>query len=225
MNGEVMNAGLWANELDRLEPLGPRRCDYVLEETSPCVADLAAAMEIPASEVRERLDRGSRVFVARSRGGAIAAWLWVSTGEEWAPPLRQHLRFAADECYGWDASALPQHRGRGLFTALLRYGGWRMAREGYRWMWGGILDSNLASRHSCVGAGFRPVLRITAVLEPPPTRIECWPADYADERLVERARRVLGARELDRRTTEDAITGRPLEPVGTAAAALGGNDA
>lgn len=66
-----------------------------------------------------------------------------------------------------------------------------MAQEGYQLMWGGILDSNLASRYSCVAAGFRPVLRLTAIHERPPTRRHVRPADYADERLVERALRVL----------------------------------
>jgi hypothetical protein len=63
-------------------------------------------------------------------------------------------------------------------------------------MWGGIEDSNLASRHSCVAAGFRPVLRLTAVHEPPPTRLHVRPADYADEAVVERALRVLGDERL-----------------------------
>jgi GNAT superfamily N-acetyltransferase len=193
MSGEVTRGAMWVLKLQRLDRLGPNSSGYMLAETSMEVAELAAAMEAPASVIRERLERGCRVFVAWSRADAVAAWLWVSTGQERADPLRMDLRFAPDECYGWDAGALPRHRGHGLFTALLRYAGRRMAQEGYRWMWGGILDSNLASRHSCVAAGFRPVLRVTAILEPPPTRIESWPADYADEDLVERALRVLAA--------------------------------
>jgi GNAT superfamily N-acetyltransferase len=223
----IVRCALWANELLRLDRLGPNRSGYMLAETSTQVAELAAAMNVPAPVVRERLERGCSVFVALSRTDAVAAWLWVSTAQERAEPLCMDLHFAPDECYCWNAGALPQHRGHGLFTALLRYAGWRMAQEGCRWMWGGIIDSNLASQRSNAAAGFRPVLCVNAILEPPPTRLHVRPADYADERLVERALRVLGddaggAGALGSRTTEYAITGRP-QPDGRVAAALRGN--
>jgi GNAT superfamily N-acetyltransferase len=227
MNDDDVRCGMWANDLRLLDRLGPNRSGYMFAETSTQVAELAAAMNVPAPVVRERLERGCRVFVARSRTDAVAAWLWVSTAQERAEPLCMDLHFAPDECYGWNAGTLPQHRGHGLFTALLRYAGWRMAQQGCRWMWGGILDSNLASRRSCIGAGFRPILRLTAVHEPQPTRIECWPADYADERLVERALHVLGDHtdgscSFGRPTTEHTITGRPLALAGPVAAAMQG---
>ena len=189
----VVLCALWANELERLEPLGPRRSDYVLTEPSRRVAEpLAAAMGVNAPVVSERLERGCRAFVARACADTVVAWLWVSTGQEWAPPLRQVLRFAPDQCYGWNAGTLPAHRSRGLLTALLRHAGWRMAQEGYRLMWNGILDDNLPSRRAHASAGFRPVLRLTARHEPPPTRLQAWPADHADEAVVERAREVVG---------------------------------
>ncbi|TMC10551.1 MAG: GNAT family N-acetyltransferase [Chloroflexi bacterium] len=196
MTDNATRAALWAIELDRLEPLGPRRGDYLLAETRGRGADLAGAMSIDASVVRERLERGCRAFVAESRAGAVAAWLWLSVEREWADPLRQELRFGSGECYGWNAGTLPQHRGRGLFTALLRYAGRRMAGEGQHTMWTGVHDDNLASQRGHLAAGFRPVLRLAAYHQPPPTRLLAWPADYADERLVERARRLLGDERL-----------------------------
>jgi L-amino acid N-acyltransferase YncA len=192
MSAEIVRGALWANDLQRLDWLDPDRGDYVLSGTTMQVAELAAAMEVPAAEIRQRLDRGCRVFVARTRCGVVAGWLWVSTDREWAAPIRQDLCFAGDECYSWDAGTLPEHRGRGLFTALLRHAGWRMARQGRRWMWGGIEDANLASRRSCIAAGFRPVVRLIAIHEPAPTRLRVQPADYADPELVRRARVVLG---------------------------------
>ena len=185
-----VRGALWAIDLDRIAPLEPRRGDYVLTETHSRVAELAAAIEVTAAVVRQRLDRGCRAFVARSRDDVIASWLWVSTDREWAAPIRQDLHFASDECHGWNAGTLPEHRCRGLCTALLRYACREMTAEGRRLMWNGILDENLPSRRAHVAAGFRPVLRLTAV-HMPPAPLRARPADYADPELVARARRML----------------------------------
>jgi hypothetical protein len=193
VNGAVVRGALWVNDVNRLGRLDPCPADYVLTEVCARTVELAAAMEEPALVVRERLERGCRAYVAWSPNDTVVSWVWVSTGRERAPLLRQDLSFAADEAYSWDSGTLPPHRGRGLFPALLRLAGWRMAEEGRRWMWGGIEDSNLASQRACTAAGYRPVLRLTAAHEPPPTRLSCRPADYADPELVLRARLVLGA--------------------------------
>jgi L-amino acid N-acyltransferase YncA len=192
MTGAIVHGALWANDLTRLPRLDPNRGNYRLTETRVRVAELADTMKVPVSGVRERLERGSHAFVARSRTDGVAGWMWVSTGGEWAPPLRRGLRFASDECWGWDVHVLPQHRDGGLCACLLRYAGRQMAQQGYHWMWNGIEDSNLVSQRAHVAAGFRPVLHVTAVHEPPPTRLRVRPTDYADERLVERACRQLG---------------------------------
>jgi hypothetical protein len=68
-----------------------------------------------------------------------------------------------------------------------------MAESGMRTMWNGIHDDNLPSQRAHARAGFRPVLRVTAVLEPPPGRLRIWVAGYADERLVVRTRQMLRA--------------------------------
>jgi hypothetical protein len=186
MTWPIVRGALWANDLQRLDRLDPHRGDYMLIEMRGQVTELARAMELPTAVIRRRLERGSRAFVARSRDDAIAAWVWVSIGREEAPIIHQELHFADDECYGWGARTLAPHRDRGLFTALLRHAGWRMGREGIRWMWGGIEDCNVASRRANVAAGFRPILRLTAR-----ERLRVRPADYADEELVRRARLVL----------------------------------
>jgi hypothetical protein len=194
MSAAATRAALWANELWRLsQPEVPCR-DYVLVEVRGASGDdqLAVAMALDESVVRERLERGCRCFAARTRSDEVASWLWVSTGCEWAPPLQQRLYFAPDECYGWGAGTLPQHRRRGLFTSVLRWAGWRMAQDGCRLMWDGILDENLPSQRAHAAAGMRPILRMTAVHQPAPTPLRLRAADYADPELVRRARRVVG---------------------------------
>jgi hypothetical protein len=189
----IVRCALWANDLTRVRRPRSSCGEYVLVEMLPAQASrLAAAMAVGEREVIDRLERRCRAFAACDSLGNVVSWLWVSTGEEWAPPLRRTFRFVEGDCYGWSAGTLERHRGRGLFTSLLEQAGWWMAREGCHTMWNGIIDGNLASQRAHAAAGFRPILRVVAHHEPPPTRIECWPADYADERLVERARRVLG---------------------------------
>ena len=110
-------------------------------------------------------------------GGAAGRWL--------------HL--ADDECYGWEAGTLPEHRGRGLFTALLLASGRAMAAEGRRVMWGGIHDHNLASQRANAAAGFRPVLQLQLHAD---GDLHTSPAPYADARLVTRALALLGRQEV-----------------------------
>lgn len=189
----VVRGALWASDLT----CGRRSADlsgYVLLsiERGWLVSELARAMEVGESEVRARLDRGARAFAAWAwHSDEIAGWVWVSTGSEMADPIRRELRFQPDECYGWGAHVLKRHRGNGLFAGLLRYAGQHMAERGYRLMWGGILDSNRASQHSSLRAGWRAVLHLVAEHEPEPTRLRTWRVEYADEHLVERARLIV----------------------------------
>ena len=195
MNDDVTRCGLWAaHDLTRRRQPLPSCGEYVLLEVllDRLAGQLAGAMAVDERQVLGRLERGCRAFAARDWRDEVVSWLWVSTGQEWAQPLRRILRFAEGECYGWNAGTVEQHRGRGLFTALLEHAGWRMAEAGCHTMWGGILDSNLASQRANARAGLRPILRVVAHHDPPPTRILSWAADYADQRLVERARGVLG---------------------------------
>ena len=189
----IVRCAIWENDLARLRrprsSCGGYRLFDVLADG--LATQLATAMAVEEREVLGRLERGCRAF-AWGWHEEIASWLWVSTGEEWAPPLRRMLRFAEGDCYGWNAGTLEHHRGRGLFAALLEYAGWRMAQQGCRAMWNGIIDGNLPSQRAHAAAGYRPVLRLTAVHEPPPTRLRVRAADYADERLVERALSMLG---------------------------------
>ena len=201
MNDDVVLCAIWANELWRLPRPDTSCCGYVLIEVRAASGyePLAAAMEMDQSVVRQRLERGCRCFAAHTRSHEVASWMWVSTGCEWAPPLKQQLHFAPDECYGWNVGTLPQHRRRGLCTGLLQWAGWRMAQEGCRLMWNGILDENLPSQRAHAAAGMRPIVRLTAVHQPAPTQLRVRAADYADPELVQRAQRVVGCMPSGRR--------------------------
>jgi GNAT superfamily N-acetyltransferase len=196
MSERIARGALWANDLSRLRQPEPGVGEHALVEvgTGPLVGHLAGAMDVEQPVVLDRLERGCRAFAAWSwRDEAVVSWLWVSTGDEYAPPIGRMLRLSDGDCYSWSAGTLVSHRGRGLFTRLLEHAGCRMAELGCHTMWGGILDANLASQRANARAGMRPVLRLAAVDEPAPARLRTWPAVYADPRLVERARRLLGA--------------------------------
>ena len=210
MSGAMVRGALWANDLTRLrQPLSPGR-EYAFAEVRAdrLARQLAGAMAVEEDHVLGRLERVRRAFVWDWRA-EVVSWLWVSTGEETAPPLRRTLHFPEGDCYGWNAGTQESHRGRGLFAGLLVYAGWHMARAGCHTMWGGILDANQASQRATAAAGFRPILRLTAVHEPPRTRLRMRSADYADERLVERARGLFGDELARRHTTEPPATGWP----------------
>lgn len=194
-----MNAALWCNDLDRMPLYVADGPSFGILEAPGNVWDagelVAAASGLSVDLVHGRLVSGRRVFAAWSREHQeVASWLWLSVDQEWTPHVERKLLFASDECYVWGAGTLERHRGQGLFTSLLRYAGWRLAKEGRRWMWSGVEDCNLPSRCAHVAAGFRPVLRLTyepALAMWHGTRLHARPADYADECLIERAEHVL----------------------------------
>jgi hypothetical protein len=194
MSHDVVRAAIWANDLRRLHHRDTGCSEYAMVEVRSVrmAVRLSETMEVDERVVHERLDRGCRAFAAWSwLDEAPVSWLWVSTGDEYAPPLQRTFRIPEGDCYGWNAGTVELHRGRGLFVSLLEWAGSLMAESGMRVMWNGILDDNLPSQRAHARAGFRPVLRTVAVHEPSPGRLRTWPADYADERLVGRARQLL----------------------------------
>lgn len=194
----IVRGAYWALPLDWLRPPCPQG-PYVIEEAYwPDAEQLAGAIGVSCDVVGDRFSRGARAWVAwylPAPDGAreeVAAWLWTATGRHRDEPVRRDLFLAPDEAYGWGAGTLPEHRGCGLFPALLVTAGAELGREGHRLMWGGIHDGNLASRQACVRAGYRPVLRVSALLAGHHSLIHGRPVDYADPDLVRRARRMLG---------------------------------
>lgn len=198
----VMRGALWVRDLVAQRPMPGPAPGYVTipwfdwSETNDAGLSLAAARAIGVSpaELESRRERGCMLFVAATLEGAnIAAWVWVSLGREHAPLLARDLRFQGNEAYGWDAGTLPQHRGRGLFVAVLEEAGCWAYRAGLRYLWGGIEDTNLASRHANAAAGYRPVLHVTHWRLGRGGVLRTRPVVYADNRFVERARSIVGA--------------------------------
>lgn len=190
----VEHGALWANDLRRLRR-PEMRCDgYVPVEIKAgwLIDELAKSSGVGEAEVRQHLALGGRAFgLWAFQADELAAWMWVTTANAWAPPLRRTLSFQPDEVHGYSVGTLQAHRGQGLSADLLACVGWRMAEEGYRMMWNGILDANLASQRAHVAANFRPVLQVMAMHDPEPSRLLHWPVTYADPRLVERARLIV----------------------------------
>jgi len=191
-----VKGALWVNDTMAIQTPPLEVEGYAFAEvvdTAP-VVDLARFTGLGLAGTSERLERGVRAYAAWARpAGEMAAVLWVSAVREWSEPSRGYFEFADDECYGWEAQVAPEHQGHRLFTRLLLMAGHRAAQAGYRWIWGAIEDSNLASRYSNMAAGYQPILHLLADTSLSPTRLEAWPVDYADRRLVERAYRVAGA--------------------------------
>ena len=133
------------------------------EAPHEAAAVLAEAMGERTSQlVRERFESGRRCFAAWV-GGEIAAYGWVSHGEECIGELERSLRMRPGEAYIWDCATLPPFRRRGLYTALLRSIVGTLHGEGNRRVWIGAGRGNSASIRGFAAAGFRPVLNLTYV--------------------------------------------------------------
>lgn len=123
--------------------------------------EVAAAMGLDDAEaVIQRLDAGRRCFVARV-DGAVAAYGWVSQGEERIGELERAFHLAAGEAYIWDCATLPAYRQRGLYGALLSYMVARLREDGVRLIWIGASLGNQPSVRGFASAGFQPVITLT----------------------------------------------------------------
>ena len=189
-----VHGALWVNDLFHLPPAQDEKDGYVLAMVGEgsAVAYFTKAAGLTEAVYAERLAEGHRAYAAWQRpSGNLAGWCWAmpGPGAVYAPPIEAMLHFSADECYGFEAEVSPAHRGHRLFAKLLQHAGRHMAEQGRRWMWGGILDANMASRCSCAAAGFQPILHVR--FQPVTQRLRTRPVEYADDRLVRRARETL----------------------------------
>ena len=104
-------------------------------------------------EIRERFERGRRCYAARS-AGQLAAYGWVSFGEEFVGELNLHLRLLPDEAYIWDCVTLPAFRQKYLYSALLAYIVTELQKQDYSRMWIGADLDNVPSQKGIARAGF-----------------------------------------------------------------------
>lgn len=157
---------LWALELDsegsqQARSVAAPAAATFGEVPHEAAAVLAEAMgERPPRLVRERFESGRRCFAAWVNG-EIAAYGWVSHGEECIGELERSLRMRPSEAYIWDCATLPPFRRRGLYTALLRSIVGMLREEGIHRIWIGAGRGNSASIRGFAAAGFQPVLNLT----------------------------------------------------------------
>jgi GNAT superfamily N-acetyltransferase len=156
---------LWAMELDGAGPaLAASHAAATFGEVSWDETDaLAAAMGLADSgAAQRRLAAGRRCFAAWVEG-EIAAYGWVSQGEESVGELERAFRIQPDAAYIWDCATLPPFRRRGLYSGLLRHIASALRAEGMRQLWIGASRRNRPSIFGFANAGFQPVINLTYV--------------------------------------------------------------
>jgi ribosomal protein S18 acetylase RimI-like enzyme len=208
---------LWAMDLDGAGPTpAASHTAAAFGEVSWDEADaLAAAMGLTdPGAARQRLAHGRRCFAVWV-AGEIAAYGWVSQGEESVGELERAFRLQPDAAYIWDCATLPPFRRRGLYSSLLRHIAGTLRAEGVRRLWIGASRRNRPSIVGFANAGFQPVINLTyvRVLGLRHTRIIDDKA--APPGLVAAARSLLGS--ADRRGKTAALhAARPAHAEGSA---------
>jgi ribosomal protein S18 acetylase RimI-like enzyme len=156
---------------------------------------LAAAMEVPESEVVGRLARGCRVLAAW-QGDEVASYCWISAHREHVGELARDLSLPAGESYVWDCATVPRYRGQGMYRSLLRRIAETLTGEGQRRVWIGASSTNEASNRTFATVGFVPAASVLSVrLAGRGLIVRLQGARGADPALVTAARRVLTGRE------------------------------
>ncbi len=156
---------LWAMDLDGAGPTpAASHTAATFGEVPWDEADALAAAMGPADPgaARRRLMDGRRCFAAWV-AGAIAAYGWVSQGEESVGELERAFRPQPDAAYIWDCATLPPFRRHGLYRSLLRHIAGTLRAEGVRRLWIGASRRNRPSIVGFANAGFQPVINLTYV--------------------------------------------------------------
>jgi ribosomal protein S18 acetylase RimI-like enzyme len=112
-------------------------------------------LDDPAA-VFQRFASGRRCYAAWVEG-TLAAYGWVSFGEEEIGEMRLRIRLAPGEAYIWDCATALAYRRRRLYTALLGHIADELRAGGLCRAWIGVDPDNLASQKGIALAGFRPV--------------------------------------------------------------------
>jgi GNAT superfamily N-acetyltransferase len=182
---------IWALNLDEpISPLAARiPAAFRRLESGSLLAQSANLYGETATEFGRRLAAGKRSYAAWV-AGELAAYGWVSFGEEFVGELNLRLRLLPGEAYIWDCVTLPAFRRNGLYSALLGYIAAQLRQEGLRRVWIGADLDNLPSRSGIARAGFCHVadLLIERVLAMRLAWVQGRPG--VPERLVAEARRV-----------------------------------
>jgi GNAT superfamily N-acetyltransferase len=125
------------------------------------LAELAQAMGQDGPALERRFEAGRRCYAAWT-GGQLAAYGWVSFGEEHVGELGMHLRLMPNEAYIWDCLTLAAYRRRRLYTALLGHMAEALRVEGVQAIWIGADFDNRPSQAGIARAGFTAVADLVA---------------------------------------------------------------
>lgn len=149
---------------------------------------IAAAMGKEGDLVARRLARGCRCFGAWL-GPSIIAYGWLSAESEWIGELGLEISPVLGEAYVWNCVTVPDHRGKGMFRALLLRMAEQLKREGLARLWIGSIDG--VGEKAIAGAGFIPVLRFRGVSIGGLRWLQVSAAEDAEAGLISAARGVL----------------------------------
>lgn len=125
--------------------------------------ELAAAGILSPDEIRRRFETGRWCYAARS-GDRLAAYGWVSFGEEYVGELDLTLRLLPCEAYIWDCVTLPAFRQKHLYSALLAFMAEALKAEPVCRIWIGADLDNQPSQRGIDRAGFQRVADLAASL-------------------------------------------------------------
>ncbi len=159
----VESGTLWLSEAASFQPgdsAAPAHA--VLGEVTPNDwPALQHAMNLPDPEpIRRRLQTGRRCFCLKVEE-QIAAYGWATRGPENVGELERDFCLGDDEVYIWDCFTLPDWRGQGFYTTLLRGMRQQFHQEGVPRIWIGASRQNQPSIKGMVNAGFEHVMDVT----------------------------------------------------------------
>ena len=140
---------------------------WLLEaESAPPAADALARVPVRLAALGPGdvpLEHAARLAPGRRAFGAwvddtLAAWGWASTTPEHVGELGLWINLRPGEAYVWDCVTRPEHRGQGLYRALIAHMAAALRAEGGGRVWIGADLGNTPSQHGIAGAGFLPVV-------------------------------------------------------------------
>jgi len=119
----------------------------------------------------------------------LTAFGWVSVEEEHIGELNLRIKLLPGEAYVWDCETAPDHRGKGLYSALLIYILNELRTQNITRAWIGADLDNIPSQKGIARAGFHHVADL--VIERVVAMRQVWVVGLPDvpESIVAEARR------------------------------------
>ena len=183
---------LWILDPNDSLPVIAPRVQAIFRRLGPeAMPALSAALgEGLLAEFLRRFESGRRCYAAWV-GEELAAYGWVSFGEEDVGELGLRVNLLDCEAYIWDCVTLPAFRQKGLFAALLGAVANALRTEGVCSIWIGANKDNAPSQRGIDRAGFRRVVDLLVARVD--GQMEGWLEGYpgVSNELVAEARRVL----------------------------------